>query len=156
MVTLYNVISADGFIARKDGSEDFIPDERWGETLVVFMRYDTIVMGRHSYEVMQQYEPEALSAFEALPIRKVVLTRNESFSAKPGYAVAHSVEDAVRLGANVLVSSGPVVIAEFLAKGLVDRIILDRVSVSIGEGMEPFPREIYEKFAGKIEIHEEN
>ena len=26
MITLYNVISADGYITERDGSEDFIPD----------------------------------------------------------------------------------------------------------------------------------
>ena len=50
MVTLYNVVSSDGYIAREDGSEDFIPDELWPLTLEVFKKFDVLVMGRKPYE----------------------------------------------------------------------------------------------------------
>ena len=44
MVTIYNVISSDGFIVRKDGSESFIPDELWPLTLEIFKKFDVLVM----------------------------------------------------------------------------------------------------------------
>ena len=53
MITLYNVISADGFIARLDGDEDFIPDDLWPHTLEFFKKYDALVMGRKTYDAMQ-------------------------------------------------------------------------------------------------------
>ena len=50
MVTIYNVISKDGFIARSDGGEDFIPEEIWEYDMQFFRQFDTWVMGRKTYE----------------------------------------------------------------------------------------------------------
>lgn len=72
MVTLYNVISADGFIARKDGSEDFIPDNLWQNFLSLCKEYGTLIIGRKTYDTIQAYDQELLGPFEALLIRKII------------------------------------------------------------------------------------
>lgn len=46
MLTSYNVISSDGFIAQTDGSEDFIPDEVWGDFLEFLGEYDALLIGK--------------------------------------------------------------------------------------------------------------
>lgn len=46
MVTIFNIISADGYIARENGEEDFIPDELWFEFLKLCKNYDAFIMGR--------------------------------------------------------------------------------------------------------------
>ncbi|KKU52862.1 MAG: hypothetical protein A3H69_02075 [Candidatus Sungbacteria bacterium RIFCSPLOWO2_02_FULL_47_9] len=138
MVTLYNVTSSDGFIARKDGSEDFIPDNLWVNFLNLCKEYGTIIMGRKTYDTIQKYDQEILAPFEKLPIRKIVVTANPKFFPKQGYIVARSPEDAVLLAPNALVSSGPTLNDYFLKNGFVKKIIIHQVSIAIEEGIKPF------------------
>lgn len=141
MFTLYNVVSSDGFIARTDGSEDFIPDELWGNFLDLCRKYGTLIMGRKTYDTIQSYGEEPLRLFEELPIRKIVVSGNRDFQPKPGYVVVHSPQDALTLAPDALVSSGPTLNNFLLRNGLVKKIILHEVPTSIGEGIEPFDRQ---------------
>lgn len=138
MVTLYNVVSADGFIARKDGSEDFIPDDVWPNFLALCGKYGAIIMGRKTYDAIQAYPEELIRAFEKLPIRKIVVSANRSFRPKQEYIVAHSPEDAVALEPDALASSGPILNDYLLEKHLVGKVIFHELSISIGEGIRPF------------------
>ncbi|MDP3974994.1 MAG: dihydrofolate reductase family protein [Candidatus Jorgensenbacteria bacterium] len=141
MVTLYNVVSEDGYIADKNGSEHFIPDRLWPTTLNLFKKYDALVMGRKTYDAMQKYPRELLKPFEKLSLKKVVVTSNKKdFHPNPqlGYVVVHSPQDALSSGTNVLVSSGPTLNTFFLKNNLVDQVIFHKVPVNIGEGIKPF------------------
>lgn len=138
MVTLYNVISSDGFIARPDGSEDFIPNNLWINFLNLLKEYDVFVMGRKTYDTMQHYDPTLLVPFEKLPITKIVVTDNHAFIPKEGYIVTHSPEDAFANGRNILVSSGPSFNNSVLKKGLVNEVIFHEIPVAIGRGIKPF------------------
>jgi len=140
MVTLYNVISSDGFIARKDGSEDFIPDNLWPNFLFLCKEYGTLIMGRKTYDTIQGYDKKSLDQFETLPIRKIVVSSNRNFHPKEEYIVAHSPTDAVALAPNALVSSGPTLNNFLLKNHLVKKIILHEVPTSIGEGIKPFDK----------------
>lgn len=138
MVTLYNVISEDGYIATKDGSEHFIPDALWPTTLKLIGKYDVLVMGRKTYEAIQQYPPELLEPFEKLPIKKVVVTTNMDFHPCFGYMVSHSPQDTLAFGKNVLVSSGLTLNDAFLKCRLADKVIFHKIPIKIDEGMRPF------------------
>jgi len=138
MITLFNVVSEDGFIARMDGNEDFIPDSLWPKTLGIFKQYDTLVMGRNTYESLQQYPPELLGPLEALPIRKVVVSGSMEFRPKAGYEIARTPESAVEGGGNILVCSGPALNNALLRAKLADRVLWQTVPVSVGEGMRPY------------------
>ena len=89
MLTLYNVISSDGFIAAKDGGEDFIPDEVWGDFLELCAKYDALILGKNAYAAIQSFGKELVEPFEKLSIKKIVVTRDKNF--KPatlsGFAV---------------------------------------------------------------------
>lgn len=140
MVTLFNVISEDGFIARPDDSEDFIPNELWPTTLKLIARYDAFVMGRRTYDEMQTYAKKTLKLFERLPLKKVVVSRNENLRPDPelGYVVVRSPQEALKFGDNVLVSSGPTLNTFLLQNKLINRIIFHQVPVKIGSGIKPF------------------
>lgn len=141
MVTLYNVISSDGYIARQDGSEHFIPDSLWKNFLDLCKKYDALVMGRKTYDAIQRYNEALLNPFEKLAIKKIVVTHNRKFRPRAGYVVAHSPEDALSLETNSLVSSGPTLNTYLLENGLVDRIIHHVVPTAIGDGIKPFGSE---------------
>ncbi len=146
MITCYNVISSDGYITRKDGSEDFIPDQLWSKTLDVFKRFDVLVVGRKTYDAIQNYDKEPLDLLEKLDIKKVVVTRNKNFQPKLGYIVVYTPEDVLHIGENILVLSGPTLNNYFLEKKLVDNIIFHQLPVSIGDGIRPFNTEIKKRF----------
>lgn len=138
MTTLYNVISQDGFIARTDGSEDFIPDNLWQNFLDICLEYKTVIMGRKTYDTIQTYDESPKRSFEKLPIRKIVVSGNPNFHPKEGYIVAHTPEEAVAIAPNTLVSSGPILNNYLLEHRLVEKIILHEVPISIVEGIRPF------------------
>jgi len=146
MITCYNVISSDGYITRKDGSEDFIPDQLWPETLKILERFDVLAMGRKTYDAIQNYDEELLEPFEKLDIEKVVVTRDKKFQLKSGYMAVYTPEDVLRIGKNILVLSGPTLNNYFLEKKLVDNIIFHQLPVSIGDGIRPFNTEIKKRF----------
>ena len=142
MFTLYNVISSDGFIARKDGSEDFIPDNLWGNFLDLCVKYGTLVMGRKTYNTIQRYEKEPVRLLEELPIKKIVISGDSDFRPKEGYVVVRSPEEAFAIAPDGLVSSGPTLNNFLLKNGLVGKIILHEVPEAIGEGIRPFDDDI--------------
>ena len=138
MVTLYNVVSADGYIADKNGNEDFIPDSYWPYSLNVLKEYDCILMGRKTYDAIQNYGEELTKSFEDLPVRKVVVTRDKNFHPKNGYEIVHTPEDIINSNLNIVVTSGPSLNNYLLQKKLVDKIIYHEVPELIGSGTKPY------------------
>lgn len=138
MLTLYNVQSQDGFIACRDGDEDFIPDSFWPKTLRALAQYDLILLGRKSYETIQAYEDDAVASFDALPGKKIVVTRNNDFKPKKGYGVMHSAEEILDSNLYIVVTSGPALNNYLLSNKLVDRITYHEVPVALGEGIKPY------------------
>ena len=138
MVTLYNVISADGFIARPDGSEDFIPDEYWPYTLNVIKKYNRVLMGRKTYQTIQNYDEKLRTSFDDLPIQKIIVTKNRNFHPKYSYEVVSTPEDAIDPNLNILVTSGPTLNNYLIQKHLVDKITYHKVPIFIGSGIKPY------------------
>jgi dihydrofolate reductase len=141
--------SLDGFIARADGSFDFLPEgggEPHGYT--EFMAtVDAIVMGRHTYETVLK--------FDTWPYGKkpVFVLSTHILAPAPREAVVERVsgnpdEIVARLatrGIGHIYVDGGITIQRFLAAGLIQRIIITRVPVLIGSGIPLFgavPRDI--------------
>lgn len=143
MLTLYNVISSDGFIARKNGDEDFIPEEVWGDFLELCTKYDALIMGKNAYGAIQAYEKELVEPFENLRIKKIVVTRDKNFKPKNGYTVVNSLREAAALHPNILLCSGPKLNTAFLNEKLIDRVILNKLPVAIGEGTPQFEEGVH-------------
>ena len=142
--------SVDGFIARADGALDFLPDDPEPHGYDEFIAsVDTIVMGRKTFEIVL--------SFDTWPFRKrvVVLSSRpldlsvavargglvEQMSGEP----AEIVQRLAASGAGHLYVDGGVTIQRFLRAGLVDRLIVTRVPVLIGDGIPLFgslPRDV--------------
>ena len=138
MVTLYNVVSADGYIARKNGDEDFIPDELWADFISLCKRNDILVIGRKTYEAIQNYPEKLIKQLEELEIKRVVVTTELNFKIKPAYIIARSPKEAFGLGENILLSSGSSLNTSSLEQGLIDNIILNILPEKIYEGVRQF------------------
>ena len=138
MLTLYNVISQDGFIARADGDEDFIPDELWVDFIDLCKKHDAVIISRKTYEAINKYPENLVKAFEDLNIKRVIVTKNPDFVASPKYVIVHSLEEAIKAGQNILLSSGAILNQAFLERNLVDQVILNILPVKIGVGIKAF------------------
>ena len=139
--------SVDGFIARPDGSFDWLTsgtsepfDNGYSEFIATV---DALVIGRKTYEIVLGFERwfyETKPVF-VLSKRKISDKRVERLSGEPKEIVK---ELAKRKLKNLYVDGG-VTIQRFLAAGLIDRLIITRVPVLIGEGIPlfgPVPHDI--------------
>jgi dihydrofolate reductase len=136
--------SLDGFIARRDGSFDFLPadgGEAHGyEEFIASV--DAIVIGRNTFETV--------IAFPSWPYegkRVVVLSSRDLDLTKAGGAIEQMsgsptaiVAKLAATGSHHLYIDGGITIQRFLEAGLIDRLIVTRVPVLIGEGIPLFGR----------------
>lgn len=141
--------SLDGFIARPDGALDFLPagggEEHGYEAFMASV--DALVIGRKTYETVLGFDAWAYGdkpvfvlsthALASAPKGAIV----ERMSGEPSDIVAALDLRGIR---HIYVDGG-ITIQRFLAAGLIDRIIITRVPVLIGEGIALFgalPRDI--------------
>jgi len=149
-VSVFVGASVDGFIARSNGDLDWLPagggEPHGYEEFIASV--DALVLGRKSYE--------KVLTFDTWPYgdkRVVVLSsRPVDLSAARGAAVeqmagtpAEIVAQLAASGARHLYIDGGITIQRFLRAGLVDRLVITRVPVLIGDGIPLFgalPRDI--------------
>ncbi len=138
--------SLDGFIARPDGSLDWLisPDHQAEDHgYDAFMRdIDAIIMGRGTYE--------AVLTFDAWPYDKPVIvlsqqltgsTPPEALQGKVTFAALGpraAMDLAAQRGAKRVYIDGGQIVQAFLREGLVSDMIISRIPVLIGEGRSLF------------------
>ena len=129
MLTMYNVISADNYIAQINGKD--LRQDLWDNFLKLCKDYDTFITGRKTYDSMQKYDHKMVSQLEALPIKKIIISRDENFKPKEGYTVLHSIKDAKIYFEKALLSSGPTLNSALFKEGCISKIILDKIPTSM-------------------------
>ena len=142
--------SVDGFIARPNGDLDFLPlggGEPHGYN--EFMAsVDALVIGRNTFETVLTF-----AAWPYGDKRVVVLSSQPiDLSAAPGGIVEQMAGPPAEIVSKLALSSahhlyvdGGITIRRFLRAGLIQRIIITRVPVVIGDGIPLFgtlPRDI--------------
>ena len=149
-VSVFIGISVDGFIARPSGDLDFLPPgggEPHGYDEFI-ASVDALVIGRNTFETVL--------GFPTWPYgdkRVVVLSsRPLDLSAVRGGVVeqmagapAEIVSKLAARGIHHLYVDGGITIQRFLREGLIQRLIITRVPVLIGEGIPLFgvlPRDV--------------
>jgi dihydrofolate reductase len=143
MLSVFVGTSLDGFIARPNGAFDFLPadgGEPHGYDEFI-ASVDAIVMGRKTFETVL-----ALGPWPYGNKRVVVLSRRPvDLSAVSGCVVeqmagtpAEIVSKLAATGAHHLYIDGGITIQGFLRAGLIQRIVITRVPVLIGEGIPLF------------------
>lgn len=142
-VSVFVGTSLDGFLARPNGDLDFLPpgggEPHGYEEFIASV--DALVIGRNTFE--------KVLTFEAWPYgakRVVVLShRPVDLSAARGGVVeqmagppAEIVGQLAARGVHHLYVDGGITIQGFLSAGLIQRLIITRVPVLIGEGIPLF------------------
>jgi dihydrofolate reductase len=142
-VSVFVGTSLDGFIARANGSFDFLPADG-GESHgyeEFFASVDAVVMGRNTFEVVLPFPewPYGKKRVVVLSSRSVDLSsiRNgvvEQMSGEPAEIIAK----LAATGSHHLYIDGGITVQRFLRAGLVDRITVTRVPVLVGSGIPLF------------------
>ncbi len=141
-VSVFVGTSLDGFIARPNGDLDFLPPgggEPHGYNEFI-ASVDAIVIGRKTFE--------KVLTFGAWPYgdkRVVVLSGAGGVVEQMAGPPAEIVSQLAASGAHHLYVDGGITIQRFLHAGLIQRLIITRVPVLIGDGVPLFgtlPRDI--------------
>lgn len=150
MRTVFVGISVDGFIARRDGGLDFLPaepeDHGFDELLA---SVDALVMGRATFETVLGFGGDwpygdkrvVVLSSQPLDLSAARGGRVEQMSGEPAEIVARLAAS----GAVNLYIDGGVTVQRFLRAGQVDRLVLTRVPVLIGDGLPlfgPLPHDV--------------
>jgi dihydrofolate reductase len=139
-ISVFVGTSLDGFIARPNGAFDFLPVDG-GEPHgydEFFASVDALVIGRNTFETVLAFPawPYGGKRVIVLSSRPVEHPNVEHMAGAPG----DIVEKLAASGAHHLYVDGGATIQEFVRAGLVDRFIITRVPVLIGEGISLFGR----------------
>lgn len=144
-IVVYIATSADGFIARADGSVDWLdrPETAGDYGMRRFYRsIDTILWGRKTYELALGFQKQGIEGAAFDP--KV---KNYVFSRRPLASLPPAVEQITepvpafakrlraRPGKDIWMMGGAGLIASFLDEGEIDEFILHVIPTMIGEGI---------------------
>ncbi len=147
-LTVFVGISVDGFMARLDGSFDFLPDTPEPHGFEEFWAsIDAMLIGRKTYETVLNFGGWGYGK------KPVFVLSSHPLAPAPAEAVIeHLSGDHAEIcktlearGYQHIYLDGAYTIQEFIRAGLVDRLIVTRVPVLIGTGIPLFgeiPRDI--------------
>jgi dihydrofolate reductase len=151
--SVYIATSLDGFIARQDGSIDWLPSEdEPGNEDYGYQEFmsavDALVMGRHTYEMVLSFgewpygdKPVFVLSHQQLRIPDSLANTVFAMSASPGEVIQRLSER----GYKHLYIDGGQTIQGFLREGLIDQLIITKVPILIGAGIPLFgalPRDV--------------
>jgi dihydrofolate reductase len=138
--------SGDGFIARRDGSFDWLnhprPKDNYGMD-VFYQAIDTILWGRKTCDMALEFQNKGVSgtAFDTR-VKNYVLTR--SVPSLPPPAGVEFVSEPIKAfatrlrkkkGKDIWMMGGAGIIASFLDEGEIDEVLIAVIPLFIGEGI---------------------
>ena len=145
-IIVYIAVSADGFIARADGSVDWLdrprPKGNYGMGLF-YKSIDTILWGRKTCDVALDFQKKGVtgSAFDTR-VKNYVFTRGPLPSAGPvGVEFINEPIEAFtnrlreQKGKHIWMMGGAGIIASFLDEGEIDEFMIHVIPKFIGEGI---------------------
>lgn len=133
-------VSLDGFIARTDGSYDWIVMDPAIDFAAMYQEFDIAVMGRKTHEVVQAMGDSGLPGIDS-----VVFSRTLKAATTPGLRITR--EDPVAVvtqlkaepGKDIWLYGGGELFRTLLQAGLVDTVELAVIPVLLGEGVPLLP-----------------
>lgn len=148
-ISVFVGTSVDGFLARPDGTFDFL-EEGGGEPHgydEFIQSVDTIVIGRNTFEIVGAFPawPYGDKRVVVLSSRPLDLSAAKGAVEQMGGSPAQIVARLAATGAQHLYVDGGITVQRFLRAGLIQRLVISRVPVLIGDGIPLFgslPRDV--------------
>jgi dihydrofolate reductase len=144
--TVYIATTVDGFIAREDGSVDWLPTgENVGNEDYGYQEFmnsiDALVMGRNSYELVQSFgswpyeeKPVIILTTQQLEIPENISKTVSVMAGSPNKVVQRLAER----GYDHLYIDGGKTIQGFIREGLIQKLIVTKIPILIGSGIPLF------------------
>ncbi len=134
-------VSANGFIARRDGDEDFLPHEGWVQMLEYAKEYGHFIWGRKTYEAVKSWGGDFMRDIENIPI--VIVSSDKGISYPNNVTVCSSPAEAVKIVEQMghkkaFLSGGSTLNTSFAKVGLIDEIILNYNPTILSDGIKLF------------------
>ena len=144
--TVFIATSVDGFIARENGSVDWLPtEESVGSEDYGYQEFmssvDALVMGRNTYELVLSFGswPYCEKPIIVLSNHKVEIPENVAKTVSVMSAIpSEVVQRLAERGYKHLYIDGGKTIRGFLREGLIQRLIITKVPILIGSGISLF------------------
>ena len=145
-VIQFNAISADGFIATKNGNSDWVSDVDTKLFEAKIKEIGCIVMGRKTFD---QYHGE-LYPFKR--VLNLVVTSDTSGRQEEETFFVNSPHEAINVAEQkgfkeILLIGGGTINGSFIEGGLVDEVFLDVHPLIIGEGIN-----LFGGYKGKLDL----
>jgi len=137
-ITLKLALSIDGKIALPSGESQWITGEDARRHVHLERAHsDMILVGRGTYLADKPRLDVRLPGLEERSPRRALLTRGDAVD---GWKTLHSPQDVYRLHDvnDLLVEGGSATATAFLSEDLVDRILIYRAPIIVGEGKSSF------------------
>jgi dihydrofolate reductase len=134
-------ISLDGYIARPDGSVDFLFMPKDYSMAAFFKRIDTAVMGRKTYDVAMKLGGGSMSSpgMKSYVFSRLLVAGERGEVTVVSKTPKQFVEGLRKeKGKDIWLMGGGELAREFLREDLVDELYLGIVPVLIGEGIAAF------------------
>jgi dihydrofolate reductase len=139
-------ISLDGYIARRNGTLDFLVIDKEGEALMAefFSKIDTTIMGRKTAAAAANLResgemPETPGMTNYVVSRRWKPGKREGFEVVSGSLTAFVKKLKRRPGKDIYLGGGGELCRSFLQEDLVDELYIGVAPILLGDGIPGFP-----------------
>ncbi|MEM7167077.1 MAG: dihydrofolate reductase family protein [Planctomycetota bacterium] len=158
MVTYSVAMSLDGYIAGPQGQYDWIPSDDVGIDFTAFVaRFDTLLMGRKTFELTQEQGPEAQIPGMRRYVFSATLQRGdvEDVTIVPPEQTAEVVRQLKKeAGKQIWLFGGGQLFAGLLEAGLVDEVEVAVMPILLGQGVPLLPQDYGHYWLERVETTE--
>ena len=145
-VVLTMAISANGIIATKEGSEDFLSHDNWIQFVKLAHKIGCFIWGRKTYDAVSKWKGGYLNDLK--DVKKIIISRSP-LQLMEGFTLANSPEEALKIldsdgFKEAVVTGGSIINSEFAKRGLIDEVIFDINPSILGEGIPVFTPQNFE------------
>ncbi len=136
-ITIYIATSLDGYIAREDGSIDWLPESAESGYDAFYKSIDTVIMGKTTYEQVLTFGEYPYKDKKSFVFTTTNQTKDENIEFVSD--IDKFVIDGFQgTGKNIWLVGGAQIIASFLKQKVVDEIIVTMIPVLLGKGVPLF------------------
>ena len=136
-IIAYIATSLDGYVAREDGSIDWLPESSESSYDAFYKSIDTVIMGKTTYDQVLTFGEYPYKDKKSFVFTRT--SKNNDGNVEFVSDIEKFVKDGFPgTGKNIWLVGGSKIIASFLKMGVVDEIIITVIPVLLGKGVPLF------------------